>query len=353
MPIPLAAVGCRVGPTRTHVDARWLRAFAVGVGDGRCNAYRVDPGAKAVARPTHDFHVRGLQGAGVLAHPLFVWAVEWPTLWLRASELFGGQGTLVDGERGRAVHYAQDVVVHGRPLQAGDDVRSVCQLVGVEARRHGTLVQYRFDHTCARTGRPMVTTWQSAYWRGVPLLMQTTEEEEEVVVEEEEKTDRRKKTKTRCWLEDRMAPPPPPLLPPSRHRADATIRIPLPIAADEGTVYAEMARIWNPIHTDPAAARASGLPAPILHGTSTMAKCVSAVVRRFGGDDPRRVRRVGVARFEAPVFMPSTVWCCVRGVARDGAVVVVHYQAENGNGEAVLSGGFVVLRQGAGPAGKL
>ncbi len=349
MPIPLAAVGRRVGPTRTHVDARWLRAFAVGVGDGRCDAYRVAPGAKAVVRPTPDFHVRGLQGAGVLAHPLFVWAVEWPTLWLRASELFGGQGTLADGERGRAVHYAQDVVVHGRPLEAGDDVRSVCQLVGIEARRQGTLVQYRFDHACARTGRPMVTTWQSAYWRGVPLLRQPTAEEESNV---EEKTDRRTTTqKTRCWLEDRMAPPPPPLPPPSRRHP--TVRIPLPIAADEGTVYAEMARIWNPIHTDPAAARASGLPAPILHGTSTMAKCVSAVVRRFGGDDPRRVRRVGVARFGAPVFMPSTVWCCVRGVSRDGATMVVHYAAENADGEAVLSGGFVVLRRGEGPACKL
>ena len=35
-----------------------------------------------------------------------------------------------------------------------------------------------------------------------------------------------------------------------------------------GHVYTECARIWNPIHTDLAVARAAGLPGPILHGTA-------------------------------------------------------------------------------------
>src|SRR4029077_6419959 len=44
-------------------------------------------------------------------------------------------------------------------------------------------------------------------------------------------------------------------------------------------VYTECARIWNPIHTDRAVARAAGLPDIILHGTATLALAVSRALR--------------------------------------------------------------------------
>lgn len=42
-------------------------------------------------------------------------------------------------------------------------------------------------------------------------------------------------------------------------------------SADTMRRYAEASGDHNPIHLDPAAARAAGLPAPILHGLYTMA----------------------------------------------------------------------------------
>ena len=48
------------------------------------------------------------------------------------------------------------------------------------------------------------------------------------------------------------------------------------VGATAAHVYTECARIWNPIHTDVAYARAAGLPDIILHGTATLALSVSA-----------------------------------------------------------------------------
>ncbi len=55
--------------------------------------------------------------------------------------------------------------------------------------------------------------------------------------------------------------------------------------------YAEAAGDRNPIHLDPVAARAAGLPAPILHGLYTMAQ-VARCACRVGGD--RELRKLAV-----------------------------------------------------------
>ena len=70
-------------------------------------------------------------------------------------------------------------------------------------------------------------------------------------------------------------------IPPLRHRPDA----------GASRRYAEASGDHNPIHLDPAAARAAGLPAPILHGLYTMAQ-VARCAGRAGGD--RELRRLAV-----------------------------------------------------------
>lgn len=61
--------------------------------------------------------------------------------------------------------------------------------------------------------------------------------------------------------------------------------------ADAPRRYAEASGDHNPIHLDPDAARAAGLPAPILHGLYTMAQ-VARCAARAGGD--RELRRLAV-----------------------------------------------------------
>lgn len=63
---------------------------------------------------------------------------------------------------------------------------------------------------------------------------------------------------------------------------------------------------YNPLHADPAVARAAGFPRPILHGLATYGIAGMAVLRAFCNDDPARFRSMAV-RFSSPVFPGETV----------------------------------------------
>jgi len=105
------------------------------------------------------------------------------------------------------------------------------------------------------------------------------------------------------------------------------------ISATAAHVYTECARIWNPIHTDTAVARAAGLPGIILHGTASLALAVSAVAELAGIADPAAVKRI-VGRFSAMVTMPTTLtvrlltatdgWLAFEVCTPDGAKAVSH-----------------------------
>jgi acyl dehydratase len=57
----------------------------------------------------------------------------------------------------------------------------------------------------------------------------------------------------------------------------------------------------NPLHADPAFARAAGFERPILHGLCAYGMAGWAVARAFAGADPARLRALAV-RFAAPVL---------------------------------------------------
>jgi acyl dehydratase len=62
----------------------------------------------------------------------------------------------------------------------------------------------------------------------------------------------------------------------------------------------------NPLHADPAVARAAGFERPILHGLATYGLAARALIRQCAGDDPTRLRTLDV-RFAAPVFPGETM----------------------------------------------
>jgi MaoC like domain len=101
-------------------------------------------------------------------------------------------------------------------------------------------------------------------------------------------------------------------------------------------VYTECARIWNPIHTDLAVARAAGLVAPILHGTATLALAVSRVVTRDLQGQPLAVAEVS-ARFTAMVPMPATL----RVRAGDRVDDHIGFDVVNEAGAPVLTAGRI------------
>ena len=74
---------------------------------------------------------------------------------------------------------------------------------------------------------------------------------------------------------------------------------------------------YNPLHAEPAAAKAAGFARPILHGLGTFGVSGHAVLKTLCGYDPARLVAFA-GRFSAPVFPGETIrtemW-------RDGAVM--------------------------------
>lgn len=60
------------------------------------------------------------------------------------------------------------------------------------------------------------------------------------------------------------------------------------------------------LHADPAMARRSGLPRPILHGMCVAGMATQALMRLLAGDDPARLRAIEM-RFSSPVYPGETV----------------------------------------------
>ena len=73
----------------------------------------------------------------------------------------------------------------------------------------------------------------------------------------------------------------------------------------------------NPLHAEPAVARAAGYPKPILHGLATFGVAGHAILKTQCGYDPTRFKSMA-GRFSAPVYPGETIrtemW-------RDGAIV--------------------------------
>jgi acyl dehydratase len=74
----------------------------------------------------------------------------------------------------------------------------------------------------------------------------------------------------------------------------------------------EMALIYrlsadpNPLHADPAVARAAGFPRPILHGLGTFGVAGHGILKAFCDYDPARLTAIA-GRFSAPVFPGESI----------------------------------------------
>jgi acyl dehydratase len=62
----------------------------------------------------------------------------------------------------------------------------------------------------------------------------------------------------------------------------------------------------NPLHVDPAVAKAAGFPRPILHGLATFGIAAHALLKSVCGYDPARLKSIA-GRFSAPVFPGETI----------------------------------------------
>jgi acyl dehydratase len=303
-------VGLEVGPRRADIDARWLMAYAA---------------ASALHQPA-SFDTTAADGP--LAHPLFPVCYEWPLLVeIRAS-------AIGDAAAPFGVHASHRLHLHRLP-RAGDELSSVARITTVAARRSGTLVVARLVTRDAGGAVVSETDYGSLY-RGVPVadgalaalregLADAASPDHGGSAADAQRDDAPAPAAQGPTRLDAMASAP---------RWTHAVDVPYHL----GHVYTECARIWNPIHTDLAVARAAGLPGPILHGTATLALAVSRIVERDLAGDSRAVRGID-ARFTGMVPLPSTF--TVRAGARDRHGIA--FEAVDAAGARVLSQGVLRL----------
>jgi acyl dehydratase len=90
----------------------------------------------------------------------------------------------------------------------------------------------------------------------------------------------------------------------------------LPTRPEAALIY-RLSADPNPLHADPAVAKAAGFPRPILHGLATFGVAGHAILKGLCGYDPATLTAIQ-GRFSAPVFPGETIrtelW-------RDGSVV--------------------------------
>ena len=279
MPFPVSIIGRSTAPVHSKIDGAWLTAFASAVGS---------PAA---------------------SHPLFPVCVEWPAV-TAAARL--DDGALASDERRRGIHATHDLTIH-RLIRAGDVVSTTATVDALEARRRGTFQRVRLE-TRAADGTLVATTLMGSMFIGVAIdgdLTASAAKGDAVPVRDEE------------------------------DRPETVETVAITVAGDQARAYSEASHIWNPIHTDDAAAIAAGLAAPILHGTCTLGLATSAALA-WAGVDVRAVRRIRV-RFVGMVAMPSTLALHVWHARNGGAGDELGFEVVDSNQQPVLADGRLTL----------
>ncbi len=292
MPLASSIVGLASESVASNIDTRWTMAYAAALGDSRAAYFD------------------SLRPEQLIAHPMFPVCFEWPLI-VGMRGLFR-DNALTDEEAMRGVHATHDLIIH-RPIRPPERLSSRLQIAGVERRTPGAYQVTRIDTTDA-SGEPVCATLYGSIYRGVEV----------------EGPDRPANI-AKIPAE-------------SSASGESRIEVKLSVPAGMAHTYTECARIFNPIHTDAAVARAAGLPKIILHGTATLALAVSRVID-VAGADPARVAHIA-GRFGAMVMMPSELIIRIaRSVKSGDAPAGIPFEVLNSDGGVAIRDGYVGLRQ--------
>ena len=135
MPISVDLIGQTTDTISHVVDARWLMAYAAGLGCTSPSTWTLPP-------------------APLFAHPVFPVCLEWPAN-LAIARLPGYASATLE-ERARGVHYGHDLHLRVR-FRPGETLTTQARVIGIEQRPSGAAQTMRFDTRDA----------QVRWWRGL------------------------------------------------------------------------------------------------------------------------------------------------------------------------------------------
>lgn len=236
---PFADVEQAYGPREAII-------YALGVGYG--------------ADPTDPHQLRFVYEKELQPAPTFPLVLGSPGFWLDAAD------TGIDWVR--AVHGEQGITIH-KPLESEGRVVGRTRIVGIvdKGKGKGALLLTERQLYARKTGDLLATLSSSTFCRGDGGF---------------------------GGSEDKSPEP-------------HTVPDGAPEAACDLATMPQAALLYrlcgdaNPLHADPAVAKAAGFRQPILHGLCTLGIAAHAILRTFGGYDPDALRSIR-ARFSAPVY---------------------------------------------------
>jgi len=282
MAIDVSAVGKRAEPFVRSWDSTDALLYALSVGAGQ-----QDPSAEL------QFTTENTAGVEQQVIPSFVIPL-----------LQTGLGKVLPfGEysRGALVHAEQSLTVH-RPLAPAGSVTVSARIASIADKGSGALVQMETEAVDTASGEPVVSTRLGYFIRGEGGFGGTHGDAGQTP-----------------WTEPSGEP-------------DRSILV--PTRPEQALLY-RLNGDRNPLHSDPAAARAAKFPRPILHGLATYGIATRVLLNEVLGGDPARLERIG-ARFTKPVFPGDTLMV---QLWRTGTGAV--FRVLNESGASVLDRGTV------------
>lgn len=258
-------------PIRQHYGERDTALYALSLGIGN------DP-LDETALP---FVYEGRNGGGLRALPTMAVVLGTPGFWLKEPD--SGVDWI------QVLHGEQRVRFH-RPLPASADIVGLSRVERITDKGAGVgallVTERRIE---SLTGERYATIQQVSFLRG-----------------------------DGGYARERGGQPSDEPLP----KLEATPEDRAPDFTDRRAIRPEAALIYrqngdyNPLHADPAVAKAAGFPRPILHGLATYGMAGHAVLRQCAGSDPARLKAFDV-RFTSPVFPGETLETQIWRVAGD------------------------------------
>ena len=254
---PAALLARPFAPLPHRFEARDTQLYALGIGLG---ADALDPRQLR-------YVYEGVDGHGLLSMPTMANVLAYPDFWVREAD------TGIDWTR--VVHAEQQIELHAVLPSAGQVIgNNRVSALWDRGPDKGAFLEQRREIREAGSGALLATVTQLSLLRGDGGFGPGG---------------------------SAGAPPAPHVLP--QRAPDALCD--LPTLPQQALIY-RLSGDANPLHADPAVARAAGFERPILHGMATMGVAAHAVLRTVLDYDNSRFAAMRV-RFTAPALPGDTL----------------------------------------------